>query len=106
MRLRGPVRLPITLLMLAVLGAAGCSNHSAAAPAAAVEPVVGDDCPDLVDGATQVEFKDAHNAKLVGVVFGKGSTGVVLSHMSDGDVCSWMPFARVLAKGGYQVMVF
>jgi len=102
MRGRGP----ITLLMLAVLGTAGCAGHPAAAPTAAAEPVVGDDCPDLVDGGTQVQFTDAHGGKLVGVVFGKGSTGVVLSHMSDGDVCAWMPYARILANGGYQTIVF
>jgi pimeloyl-ACP methyl ester carboxylesterase len=106
MRLRGALRLPITLLMLAVLGTAGCSGHPAAAPPADAEPVVGGDCPDLVDGGTQVQFTDAKGGKLVGVVFGKGSTGVVLSHMSDGDVCAWMPYARTLANGGYQTIVY
>jgi pimeloyl-ACP methyl ester carboxylesterase len=106
MRLRGAIRLPITLLTLAVLGTAGCAGHPAAAPAAAVDPVVGDDCPDLVDGGTQVQFTDAYGGKLVGVVFGKGSTGVVLSHMSDGDVCAWMPYARALANSGYQTIVY
>lgn len=83
----------------------GCSGRPAPAQSQA-GPIVGDDCPDLVEGAAQVRFTDAHGAKLAGVVFGEGSTGVVLSHMSDGDVCIWMAYARQLAAGGYRVLVY
>jgi pimeloyl-ACP methyl ester carboxylesterase len=82
----------------------GCSTTPS--PAAPAELLVGDDCPDLVDGGTQVQFKDAHGASLSGVTLGTGHTGVVLSHMSDGDVCGWLAYARQLAKAGYRTMVF
>jgi pimeloyl-ACP methyl ester carboxylesterase len=83
---------------------AGCSGSSPA-PADAT-PLVGEDCPDLVAGGTQVRFADAQGSQLTGVVLGKGSAGVVLSHMSDGNVCDWLTYARQLAKGGYQAIVF
>lgn len=106
MSLREAIRLPITLLTLAVLATAGCSGHPTAAPSAAAGPIVGDDCPDLAEGGTQVRFTDAQGAKLAGVVFGQGKTGVVLSHMSDADVCGLLPYARIFANRGYQVLVY
>jgi pimeloyl-ACP methyl ester carboxylesterase len=106
MRLRGAARPLVTLLALAVLGTAGCSGRPSTAPPAAAGPMVGDECPDLAEGGSQVRFTDAHGARLAGVVFGKGGTGVVLSHMSDGDVCGWLPYARELANAGYRVLVY
>ena len=32
--------------------------------------------------------------------------GVVLSHMSDADVCGLLPYARIFANRGYQVLVY
>jgi pimeloyl-ACP methyl ester carboxylesterase len=109
MRLSNAARSLITVLTLALLGAAalaGCGGHPSAAPSQAAGPIVGDDCPDLAEGGSQVRFTDAHGSALAGVVFGKGGTGVVLSHMSDGDVCGWLPYARELANGGYRVLVY
>ncbi|GIH20266.1 alpha/beta hydrolase family protein [Rugosimonospora africana] len=84
---------------------AGCS--SAPSPAATpAELLVGEDCPDLVAGGTQVHFADGHGASLTAVTLGTGKTGVVLAHMSDGDVCGWLAYALQLAKGGYRAMVF
>ena len=85
--------------------AAGCSGKPkpAATEAAAA---FGEECAGLADGASPVTFPDGHGGKLSGAVYGKGSTGVVLSHMSDGDICGWMPYARQLASGGYRVIVY
>jgi pimeloyl-ACP methyl ester carboxylesterase len=108
MRLSNAARPVVNVLALGVLATAalaGCSGHPTSAPTQA-GPIVGDDCPDLAEGGSQVRFSDAHGSALAGVVFGKGATGVVLSHMSDGDVCGWLAYARQLAAGGYQVIVY
>lgn len=89
---------------LAMIALGGCSTTPS--PATPAELLVGDDCPDLVEGGTQVHFTDAHGASLSGVTLGTGRTGVVLAHMVDGDVCGWLAYARQLAKGGYRAMVF
>jgi pimeloyl-ACP methyl ester carboxylesterase len=90
---------------LATMVFAGCSAGPSPATSAAA-PLVGEECPDLVDGGTQVRFTDAHGAELTGVTLGTGRTGVVLAHMSDGDVCGWLAYARQIARDGYRVMVF
>ena len=59
---------------------------------------------------TDVSFRAADGTKLVGHPFGgkrPGSrTAVVLAHMSEGDVCSWLPYARNLADHGFFVFPF
>lgn len=49
-------------------------------------------------------FRAADGTKLVGHRFGGkrpgARTAVVLAHMSEGDLCSWEPFARFLARKG------
>jgi pimeloyl-ACP methyl ester carboxylesterase len=39
-------------------------------------------------------------------VLGRGSTGVVLANESDRNLCAWRPFARVLERHGYRVLLF
>jgi dienelactone hydrolase len=98
--------LTATAVGATVLGAAaGCSGKPTPAATEAA-PAFGDECAGLADGAGPVTFPDGHGGKLAGAVYGKGSTGVVLSHMSDGDICGWMPYARQLAAGGYRVIVY
>jgi pimeloyl-ACP methyl ester carboxylesterase len=41
-----------------------------------------------------------------GVIFGSGTTGVVLANQSDGDLCQWQPYALELAGQGYRTAVF
>ncbi len=82
-----------------------CSGTPTPAATGSAE-AFGDECAGLADGATPVAFPDGHGGTLAGAVYGKGSTGVVLSHMSDGDICGWMPYARQLAAGGYRVIVY
>jgi fermentation-respiration switch protein FrsA (DUF1100 family) len=36
--------------------------------------------------------------------WGSGSVGVLLSHQSDGDLCQWSDYARVLARRGYRAL--
>ena len=94
----------LAVVLLGTLGVAGCSGDGPAGPAAAEAPTF-PDCPSLIDGARPVYFTDPTGTRLAGAVRGTGRTGVVLSHMSDGDVCSWDPYARQLAEAGYRVLV-
>ena len=55
---------------------------------------------DCVNGA-EVRFTAADGTKLVGHQFGKGTTAVILTHMSEGDLCDWVPYAKRLAGKGY-----
>jgi pimeloyl-ACP methyl ester carboxylesterase len=59
---------------------------------------------------TDVRFRAADGAKLVGHPFGGkrpgGRTTVVLAHMSEGDICWWLPYARSLAGKGFFVFPF
>jgi pimeloyl-ACP methyl ester carboxylesterase len=55
-------------------------------------------------------FRAADGTKLVGHRFGGkkpgAHTAVVLAHMSVGDLCQWVPYARGLAKKGFFVFPF
>lgn len=55
-------------------------------------------------------FRAADGTKLVGHRFGGkrpgARTAVVLAHMSEGDLCSWAPYARRLAARGFFVFPF
>jgi hypothetical protein len=39
-------------------------------------------------------------------VLGRGPAGVVLSNQSDRNLCGWLPFGRVLAARGFQVLLY
>jgi dipeptidyl aminopeptidase/acylaminoacyl peptidase len=53
-----------------------------------------------------VRFHAADNTRLLGVALGGGPAGVALAHESDSDLCSWLPYARELAAGGFRVLAF
>jgi pimeloyl-ACP methyl ester carboxylesterase len=81
---------------------------AAAAAALALAPSRSEAHP-CVSG-NEVWFRAADGTLLVGHRFGgprPGSrTAVVLGHMSDGDLCTWVPYARVLATKGFFVFPF
>jgi pimeloyl-ACP methyl ester carboxylesterase len=43
---------------------------------------------------------------LDGAVLGSGSTGVVLAHEAPADLCGWAPYATVLSRAGFRVLLF
>lgn len=59
---------------------------------------------------SELRFRAAGGTNLVGHRFGgkkPGSrTAVVLAHMSVGDLCQWVPYARALARQGFFVFPF
>jgi pimeloyl-ACP methyl ester carboxylesterase len=77
-------------------------------PTATVPPSpaarIGIDC--LQPGDAKVTFPSPSGATLTGALLGRGRAGVVLVHQSDGDLCQWYPYAKGLAKAGYQVLDF
>ena len=81
------------LLLLALLLAVAAST-AGAAPQRAEH--------DCVRGG-ELFFNAADGTKLVGHRFGKGTTAVILTHQSEGDLCDWLPYAKRLAARGYFV---
>ena len=53
-----------------------------------------------------VRFRAADGVRLLGVRFGTGPAGVVLGHEYRANLCSWVPFARTLARAGVRVLAF
>ena len=60
--------------------------------------------------ANELWFRAADGTRLVGHRFGgvrpRARTAVVLAHMSVGDLCQWVPYARRLARQGVFVFPF
>jgi pimeloyl-ACP methyl ester carboxylesterase len=57
-----------------------------------------------------VRFTAADKVRLLGVEFGRGPYAVVLAHQGGGaagpTLCSWVAYARQLARAGYRVLAF
>ncbi len=52
-----------------------------------------------------VRFLAADGVRLIGVTFGAGPRGLVLAHQGpNGSLCTWVPYARILAGLGYRVL--
>jgi pimeloyl-ACP methyl ester carboxylesterase len=61
------------------------------------------------DHARVVRFRAADRVRLIGVMvgrLGKGSVGIAVGHEVNGNLCNWMPFARMLARSGFRVLAF
>jgi pimeloyl-ACP methyl ester carboxylesterase len=86
-------------------GAASTAAPSTTAPstttAAPAKP-----CLRGAASATPVRFTGGAGATLVGVVLGRGRTGLVLGHQVGSDLCEWLPQAQTFAEQGYQVLAF
>jgi alpha-beta hydrolase superfamily lysophospholipase len=87
-------------VVLAVVVALAMGIARSASPAAAHACVKGE----------EVSFRAADGTRLVGHSFGGRKPGtrtaVVLAHMSVGDLCDWVPYARGLARQGVFVFPF
>jgi pimeloyl-ACP methyl ester carboxylesterase len=79
------------------------------APAAAARPkppALVETCLSKGERAKAVAFRASDGVALKGVLLGRGTTGVALVHEFRRDLCSWLPFARVLSRKGYLVLAF
>src|SRR3954453_319610 len=61
-------------------------------------------CVKKTDHARPVAFRTADNVRIVGALYGKGRIGVVAGPQLRGDLCGWVPFARVLAARESRVL--
>lgn len=94
----------VSFFLLAGCGGGDGGGGSAAAPSPSATP---DDFSCLSPGqakAGSVTFPSSDGQDVEGFRTGAGSTGLVLAHQADGDVCQWVPDALDLAKDGYQVL--
>ncbi len=62
----------------------------------------------IPDGSRAVRFQASDHVRLAGRLFGRGSTGVVLSHMGNPDdsQVDWWPLAVLLAERGFTVLTY
>jgi alpha-beta hydrolase superfamily lysophospholipase len=96
------------LLVGALLAVAVSGCGGKAAPLSAPGPAL----PTLharcgADVHAKVGWLHASDGVLLdGAELGAGKTGVVLAHESPADLCGWVPFARVLSRAGFRVLLF
>ncbi|MEV0090344.1 hypothetical protein [Streptomyces sp. NPDC050738] len=55
-------------------------------------------------GSVSFKSKGAESTDTAGFLTGQGTTGILLAHQADGDVCQWVAKARELGKSGYRVL--
>jgi pimeloyl-ACP methyl ester carboxylesterase len=105
----------LRLLLLVAVLAAGCgaadreggtagTASTTVTPTTAAAPAK--PCLRGVASATAVRFTGGGGATLVGVVLGRGRTGLVLAHQVGSDLCEWLPQAQTFAEHGYRVLAF
>jgi pimeloyl-ACP methyl ester carboxylesterase len=114
----GRLRLAGLLLSVTLLAGAcdhrdangGTTGRAPATPAGSVAPpatgTLDRSCLREASGARPFRFRTAGGAVLVGVVVGRGRTGLVLAHGRGGDLCEWLPYAQRFAEQGYQALAF
>jgi pimeloyl-ACP methyl ester carboxylesterase len=92
----------VAALSLLLVASAG------ARPAAKPKPLPLQDgyCLTKAERAKVVRFRAGDGVRLLGVQLGTGTTGVVLGHEYRANLCSWIPFARTLARAGFRVLAF
>ena len=96
----------VLALVLAALAGAGATRQDARAEAAAPPPLkLYETCVTAPERRSVVRFTASDGTRLIGVAFGRGARGIVLAPQgSSGDLCSWVPYARTLARAGYHVL--
>jgi pimeloyl-ACP methyl ester carboxylesterase len=87
-------------------GMVGFYSATAVAAKAPPKPAFRDTCGTKAEKKAAVVFRASDGTRLVGLSLGTGQTGVVLAHQLRGNLCRWLPFARVLVKSGYRVLAF
>ncbi len=93
--------LPQVLIMLVLATGCGATGPTAQEPPKG--PVAGPACADSTEDAKHLTFGPS---KLVGFIYGKGSTGIVLAHQNGGSACQWLINALDLSRKGYRVLAF
>jgi pimeloyl-ACP methyl ester carboxylesterase len=88
-----------------VVGAAGCGGGRRVLDARGHKlPTLAERCGTRVE-AKVGWFRASDGVLLDGAALGDGKTGVVLAHESPSDLCGWVPYARVLSRAGFRVLL-
>ena len=85
--------------VIAALAFAGASSQATSKP-----PTLDERCLTKVERKHAVSFRTTDGFALRGVLLGRGAVGIALGHEKGGDLCNWLPFARVLAASGFRVL--
>jgi pimeloyl-ACP methyl ester carboxylesterase len=102
-------------LMAALVLAAGCGDgrdvgRAGQGPATTPAPTttvtaVSKSCLGAAERDKLFRFT-SDEATLVGLVLGRGRSGLVLGHQLGSDLCEWLPQARAFAERGHRVLLF
>jgi alpha-beta hydrolase superfamily lysophospholipase len=85
----------------------GISGALAAGTGAPLPPLRDHCGSDPSGGKAQVfRFPAADGTSLDGALLGSSGPGVVLAHESPADLCGWLPYAAVLERAGFRVLLF
>lgn len=60
----------------------------------------------LLSARRRHPFRAQDGTRLVGHLYGRGRTAVVLAHAHPGNLCQWDSYAKRLARRGYRVLAF
>jgi predicted alpha/beta-hydrolase family hydrolase len=100
------MRVAVATAAVALLLVGGQSAQAAAPPPLQLK----ERCITRAERAGIVRFTAVDRVRLIGVVFGLGPNAVVLAHQggrgASAALCTWVPFARSLARAGYRVLAF
>ncbi|GAA5012031.1 hypothetical protein GCM10023335_33680 [Streptomyces siamensis] len=112
-RMNGSVRAARALACAGVLALSACGGggdggedaHAGGTTASPTESAANDfGCLAGKQLKKSTTFEDTEGNEVDGYETGTGTTGIVLSHQSNNDVCSWIPSADELAAAGYRVL--
>ncbi|MCI0689026.1 MAG: dienelactone hydrolase family protein [Sporichthyaceae bacterium] len=100
------MRTPLVLAALVIAAAPVTACSDGSDPVASPAPPTTGAATAPADPGRPVTFPAADGAELTGMLFGAGSTAVVLSNMGDNDPADWQRFAPVLGRQGYLVLTY
>jgi dienelactone hydrolase len=98
------VQLRLVALVLAAGLPAGCG--SAVSHTRSAAPAKFDGCVPLTAGTRALALHPAGAPALKAVLVGAGATTFALSNEGDENLCSWLPFVRVLRAHGYSALLY
>lgn len=95
----------VSVMAVALAGCGAAGGVASATPTTAI-PTYPQPTATLNVPWRTVSFTTPDGLRLSGVLYGSGTTGVALSHQSDGTQNQWRGFAQHLAKNGYMALAF